>query len=203
VTILVSPWLVGDEVAERLPDDTERALAVRATAGDRHALRAIYELHAPRIRRFVIDMLRDREAASDALQDTFIRVFQRISTLEDPSRLLGWMFGIARRVCQEQRRSAARRARNVDPLESGLAAVHDPQPNPEAALAGARTATLLEKAIGELSADRRALLLMRCDHLLSYQEIALAMGFTVAKVKIEIFRARATLREALDQAEKS
>jgi RNA polymerase sigma-70 factor (ECF subfamily) len=197
VSIVAATWLVQDPCVDRPFDGAEYALAVRARDGDRQAQRAIYELYAPRVRRFVIDLLRDREAASDALQDTFVRVFQRIGSVEDPARLVGWVFGIARRVCLEQRRRESRRAQAA-PLPEGPGEVAHQGLSPEAAYALAESSALLDRALDRLGPDRRAVLLMRCDHMLSYEEIATAMGFSLAKVKIEIFRARAALREALE-----
>lgn len=215
MSVLSSPWLAPSEVAERPVEDLDRVLALRAKSGDRAALRAIYERHAPAVQRFVRDLLRDgaaRDGDGDALQDTFVRVFQRIESLEDPDRLVGWIFGIARHVCQEHRRAAARRgglfgwlglgatasrAAQVDRAESLLTTAEHPGPTPEAALLGKESASALERALGELSPDRRALLLLRCDHQLSYEEIATAMGFSLPKVKVEIFRARQALRAAL------
>jgi RNA polymerase sigma-70 factor (ECF subfamily) len=198
VTVLASPWLASDEDVERPFDAVECALAVRARDGDRRAQRALYERHAPGVRRFVADLLRDRDAASDAFQDTFVRVFQKIGTLEDPSRLVGWVFGIARRVCLEHRRAAFRRSRRTESSERG-ADVPYQGPSPEAALSFVQSAARLERALDLLGEDRRAVLLLRCDHLLSYDEIATAMGFSVAKVKVEIHRARVALRAALGE----
>lgn len=203
VTTLATSWLASDEIAagevEARPfDPAEYALAARAREGDRAAQRAVYELYAPKVRRFVADMLRSRDAAADAVQDTFVRVFQRIASLEDPGRLLGWVFGIARRVCLEQRRREIRQARSGPMDESAMTVAHG-GPSPEAALALSEAAARLDRALDKLSADRRAVLLMRCDHLLSYEEIATAMGFSLAKVKIELFRARVALRTALDE----
>ena len=56
---------------------------------------------------------------------------------------------------------------------------------------------MLEGALEQLSADRRAALLMRLDHGLGYGDIAEAMGWPLQKVKNEIHRARLQLRERL------
>lgn len=218
MSVLSSPWLAPSEVAERPVEDLDRVLALRAKSGDRAALRAIYERHAPAVQRFIRGLLRDGVArdgdgGADALQDTFVRVFQRIESLEDPERLVGWIFGIARHVCQEHRRAASRRfglfgwlglgaahvpaSSKADKAEVLFASAEHPGPTPEAALLGKESASALERALGELSPDRRALLLLRCDHQLSYEEIATAMGFSLPKVKVEIFRARQALRAAL------
>lgn len=204
MTLVLSSWLVSGELAEPQLDDARaadagpqrdltRSWALRAKAGDRLALRAIYERYAPPVRRFVRDMLRDPAAADDALQDTFVRVFQRIATLDEPERLAGWIFGIARRVCLEHRRSVGRRQRNTDAAEA-VAEAPDSSAGPEALYFGNEAAVALDQAVDQLEPNRRAILLMRCDHQLSYEEIATAMGITLAKVKIELHRARTALR---------
>jgi RNA polymerase sigma-70 factor (ECF subfamily) len=73
----------------------------------------------------------------------------------------------------------------------------DRAPTPEAALLGSEADKVLEGALGELSSDRRAALLMRLDHGLGYGEIAEAMGWPLQKVKNEIHRARLQLRARL------
>ena len=196
MTLVLSTWLVSGDLVEPLVDGVVRSLAARAQSGDRAALRAIYERYAPQIRRFVRDMLRDRPAADDALQDTFIRVFQHIAALDEPEHLAGWIFGIARRVCLEHRRHASLRQRNTESAVDTTDAP-DSGATPEALYSGTEAAAALDRAVDLLDPDRRAVLLLRCDHQLSYEEIATAMGFTLAKVKVELHRARASLRAVL------
>jgi RNA polymerase sigma-70 factor (ECF subfamily) len=57
---------------------------------------------------------------------------------------------------------------------------------------------VIHRALGRLSEERRAMLLLRLDHGLAYEEIASLMGFSLAKVKVEIHRARQILREELE-----
>ncbi len=201
-----------DSVAEQ----AAAHLAERAKRGDRAALQLVYDQHGPAVLRFLRDMLRDSEAAADALQETFARVFQKIGSLEDPRRLVPWIFGIARHVSREHKRAVVRhaggKARRSGADEGagsavswwkGLGAGGHEVPEradaitPEDLYSGAESAQALERAITSLSPDRRAILLLRCDHFLSYEEIAVSMGCSVAKVKIELHRARAALREAL------
>ncbi len=104
------------------------------------------------------------------------------------NRATGW--------CLEYRKSAKRRHRTAGPEEGAIEVAHQ-GPSPETTLAARESAAVIERALAVLEPDRRAVLLMRCDHQLSHQEIAMAMGFSVAKVKVEIFRARSALRAAL------
>lgn len=197
MTLVLSSWLASGELVEPRLDALTASLAVRAKTGDRVALRAIYERYAPPVRRFVRDMLRDPPAADDALQDTFVRVFQRIATLDEPEHLAGWIFGIARRVCLEHRRNAGRRQRTTDASDDGTD-TPDSGASPEALYFGSQAAAALDLAVDQLEPNRRAILLLRCDHQLSYEEIATAMGFSLAKVKVELHRARASLRVVLE-----
>jgi RNA polymerase sigma-70 factor (ECF subfamily) len=169
-------------------------------------MRSIYERFAPAIRRFLCALVRDRNAADDALQETFARAIARLTSLREGDgpacgrsgdRIAPWLFGIARNVSLEQRRARVRDgdAAGRDGADIGHART------PEAALLGEETARVVARALGELGEERRAALLLRIDHGLSYEDIAQAMGWTVAKAKIEVHRARLVLRAHLDEYE--
>ena len=202
---LVAPaQLAGDDDAPRPAPDP---LVARALCRDEAALAALYAAHAPAILRFLADLLGDHAAAADATQETFVRAFRRLSTLRDAERMRSWLFGIARNVSLEHRKARRRRARVLvldEPRASHESADDDPARGgpdgrtPEAALLGREAAFVIESALGRLSEDRRAMLLLRLDHGLAYEEIAGLMGFTLAKVKVEIHRARQVLRAELE-----
>jgi RNA polymerase sigma-70 factor, ECF subfamily len=178
------------------PVSLERRLVERARAGDDKAFRAIFDRHAPAVRRFLYDLLRDRDSADEATQETFVRAHGRLAALRDEDKLVAWLFGIARHVYHEARR--ARRPAPIPQDTPGLEAI-DLGPTPEGALMGREADRLLERAIGELSEERRAALLLRIDHGLEYEEIRTIMGWSLAKVKNEIHRARLELRASLKQ----
>ncbi len=159
---------------------SDRELLLRAQAGNAEAFRVIFDREAPGVRRFLGDLLRDDAAADEGTQETFVRAHLRLTTLEQPEKLQGWLFGIARMVFLEQLR---RKSRDAPMPEDGEPMRVDSAPTPE--------------ALADLSAERRAALLMRLDHGLAYGDIAAAMGWTLQKVKNEIHRARLQLRERL------
>jgi RNA polymerase sigma-70 factor (ECF subfamily) len=183
----------------------EGALLARARAGDVEALRALYEQHAPAVRRFLEGLLGDRVAADDATQETFARAFRRLAAPGELDRLAPWLFGIARNVACEVRRGRRRDARAPGgPAAGGGAggaggggAAATLARTPEDELLGRETARALGRALERLNDDRRAALLLRVDHELAYDEIARLMGWSLAKVKVEIHRARLALRSHL------
>lgn len=106
--------LAGVEPVERQssdPDDIHDLTAARV--GDHAAFARIYDRHAAVVlsicRRYAGRGMHDLPEAEDALQETFIRAYRLLDTIDDPHRLRPWLFGIARRVCSERRRAGARR----------------------------------------------------------------------------------------------
>jgi RNA polymerase sigma-70 factor, ECF subfamily len=185
----------------------DRDLVLRARSGDAEAFRMIFERCATAIHRFTGDVLRDAALAEEATQETFVRAHARLGSLHEGEALLGWLFGIARLVSLEQlrerRRAAGLRAPTTSTESPGMPGADpgpqqaDGAPTPEAALLTREADRHLDAALGELSGERRAALLLRLDHGLGYDEIAEAMGWSLAKVKNEIHRARVQLRGTL------
>lgn len=95
--------------------DVQAVLLARcdsSRAAEGHAAFArIYDRHAPVVRALCSTALGPgRSDADDALQETFLRAFRLLHEVTDPDHLRTWMYAIARFVCAERRRSAARRA---------------------------------------------------------------------------------------------
>jgi RNA polymerase sigma-70 factor (ECF subfamily) len=172
--------------------DLERALVARARAGDPHAFRRLFERYAPEVRRFLRGLLGESGAADEATQECFVRAHRRLDRLHDDGGLRAWLFGIARKVALEERRKQ-RRLRPAETLPERV----DPGPSPEAMLLGSEGDRLLASALAGLEEERRAALLLRVDHGLGYDDIAAALGWSLAKVKNEIHRGRLELRERL------
>jgi RNA polymerase sigma-70 factor, ECF subfamily len=179
-------------------DPAERA--VTEAACDHHALEAAYAELAPRIWRFLADLLGDAALASDATQETFVRAFRKINDLPEGTRLVPWVFGVARYVSLEMRKARGRVRRVMVEAQATAEAAPDRNaPSPETALLDREALSVVERALAMLSDDRRAALVLRLDQGLSYDEIAAAMGWSLPKVKVEIFRAREVLRAMLDE----
>lgn len=170
----------------------------RAQAGDGRAFRALFDNSVVAVRRFLYDLLRDREAADEASQETFVRAHRQLASLKEQQRFKAWVLGIARNVAFEHRRGrlplmTLEESKNeTDTLEAVI-----PSPDPEQLLLDSETEAVFDAALHKLSPHRRAALLFRLDHGLSYEEIATAMGWTLPVVKNEIHRARLAVRAHL------
>jgi RNA polymerase sigma-70 factor (ECF subfamily) len=185
----------GSNSAAPATTSMDAALVVRAVAGDPVAFRRLYERHSPRLYRFLCDLLRDASAAEEALQESFVRAHGKLASLRDPDKVRPWLYGIARLVVMEARR-ARRGEQSLDDDETDVAEPASTT-TPEQALLGQETGRALGIALESLKPDRRAALLLQADHELPYDEIAEVMGWSLAKVKVEIHRARAQLRTSM------
>lgn len=180
---------------EITPETPDEALVRRAQAGESAAFRALFERHVVAVRRFLRDLLRVADTADDATQETFARAHVQLVKLGDHDRFKPWVLGIARNVAFEARR--VRQHDVLDDEDDTVPVAVIPSPDPEAVLLDAELEEHFTSALGLLSENRRAALLMRLDHGLAYEDIAAAFGWSIPTVKNEIHRARLKLRAAL------
>lgn len=89
-------------------DTNDPDLVAGALRGDRSALAAIYDRHAPRVHDMCLHMLRDRDEAADVTAEVFLVGFSRLGQLRDPSRLRSWLFAIARHEVYRRTRRRSR-----------------------------------------------------------------------------------------------
>ncbi len=97
---------------------TNDELVRRATAGDIPAFGTLYDRTVRLVRAVAADAGPD--AAEDVTHDTFLRAFQKLKTLREPTRFAPWLIGIARIVVLERRR-----ARRFDAIPDQMPAQSD------------------------------------------------------------------------------
>jgi RNA polymerase sigma-70 factor (ECF subfamily) len=189
----------GDD-ADATDEDRDGTAAAVAIGCDQATLVSMYADLAPRVHRFLRDLLGDATLASDAAQETFVRAFRRVDDLPRTTRLVPWVFGVARFVALETRKARGRVRRVIDEGVVPDDRAMDPRARtPEDELLDREAVAVVERALWRLPEERRAALLLRCDHGLAYDEIAPLMGWSLSKTKVEIFRAREVLRATLEE----
>lgn len=84
-------------------DVPDQELIRRVRARDKAAFAALYDRHSPPVLGLATRMLRETSAAEDALQDTFLTLWNK-STLYDECRgaLLSWLFAVCRNICLDR-----------------------------------------------------------------------------------------------------
>jgi RNA polymerase sigma-70 factor (ECF subfamily) len=168
----------------------DRFLVEQAQRGDREAFTTLAFELSDRLFAVAHRILRDYDAAGDALQVTLVRIWQDLRTLRDVSTIERWSYRILLRVCHDQLRKQRRRA----PILS-LLPKPETEPSPELALAN-RDA--LDRAFGRLSADQRAAVVLQYYRGLTLPEIAEVLDVPVGTVRSRLHYAKDILRAALE-----
>ena len=83
---------------------TERDIITRCQRGDKDAFRWVVQAHQRMIFSLALKMLCDEEEAKDMVQETFIRVWQRIRELDLQKNIATWIYTIASRLCIDKLR---------------------------------------------------------------------------------------------------
>jgi RNA polymerase sigma factor (sigma-70 family) len=170
---------------------SDAELVAASVAGDRGAFAAIYDRYADRLHDFCWSLLRDRDEAADATQDTFLVAAERLGQLRDPERLRPWLYAVAR--SQALRRARARQ--RVAPEEEMIDRP-DTAAGPERATEQADLRELVWNAAAGLSERDRALLDLHLRQGLEGAELGEAMGIPAGHAYVLLSRLR-------DQVERS
>jgi RNA polymerase sigma-70 factor (ECF subfamily) len=172
-------------------------LTARARAGDDEAFRLIFERYARPIISFIYDMVGERELAEELMQETFVRAYKNLHALREEARLSTWLFGIARNVARESLRTRQHSQRKVMLDDPEVKELRDARLAPDENLLNEEMNRAMREAILQLDEDKRVVFTLKVFQQQSYEEIALITGFSVAKLKTDLHRARAEMRRLL------
>lgn len=100
-------WKPSEAHVDRSAEDKELALAYQAGRPGVDAV--IYERYAERVRRVCLRMLGNPDDAQEAVQETFLRVYQSLGRFNGRYQLGAWITRIASNVCLDQLRSTSRK----------------------------------------------------------------------------------------------
>ena len=168
----------------------EDALMRRAAGGDTAAFGVIVQAYQGRLVRFAVRLLGDTEAAQDAAQEAFLRLWRGRASYQPRGCLEAYLFRIVRSVCLDY----ARAVRPWESLENGASA---PASDP-AELAQSRSlAQAVRDAVLSLPEPQRAVFVLSHYEGLSYAEIADVLDCPPGTVASRKHLATETLRRRL------
>ena len=169
--------------------DRLRQLIGDAKAGDVSAFERLVVLHERAVLRFAQRLLLNREAARDAAQEVFLRLYRSIRSIDERRDLSPWLYRTTSNICLDM----LRRTRN----DLSIDLVAEPEMegrNPEQAMRLAQHQRLLLEALGELSPRERQAIVLRDLEGWSTTEVAELLGSTETTVRSQISTGRVKLR---------
>lgn len=171
----------------------DRVLVERVRAGDGAAYAELVDRYGGRLHAMLLHLAGgDHDLAAEFTQEAFVRAYANLDQFAGASSFYTWIWRLARNRALDL--LERKRARNVD-LESLGAIAADAGPG--AALEGSEQRDAVRRALDDLPADQREILLLREFDGLDYVDIATALDLPEGTVKSRLNRARAALRERL------
>jgi len=168
----------------------ERSLVVQAQHGDRQAFtRLAFEL-SDRLFAVAHRILRDFDAAGDALQVTLLRIWRDLPGLRDPDRVEAWAYRALVNACRDELRRQRRQAPALHLLASD--GVTD---DPAISVADREQ---LDRAFQRLPIEQRAAIVLQYYRDLTLPEIAEILEVPVGTVRSRIHYAKRALRAAIE-----
>ena len=184
------------DLPQRIVIEPDRHTIARCRAGDREALRELFETHGARVYSIARHFFDGDEArARDVTQDVFVKVMERVATFEGTSRFTTWLYRLTINACLDERRSGRRLVLVADPPE--MPRDPDPAAPQSDALERTEASNRVAKAVGELTPALRAVVLLRYFEGLSYEEIGEALECAPGTVASRLTRAHAALARSL------
>lgn len=192
------------------PAQPDTADAARAIAGDRAAFVRLVHRTARLVLATILLDVRDPHLADDLTQETFLKAWRAIGTLNDPSRFNAWLIGIAKTVCIDARRHANRKKRigphgdipvarpqrvTGSPNVNDADLLVDPAPGPLEVLSQSDQRDRLIEALKTLPEAQRNVLSLRYLAGADYDTIAKQLNLTDGALRGLLHRGLAELRK--------
>ena len=186
-------------------DVSELDLVKRCQAGDTEAFDELVTRYRTRIFSMIYNMVHSEQDAWDLAQDSFVKAWRSIKRFRGRSSFYTWIYRIVMNVTidwlrKKQVKGAgaefddAVELKEIDPASR---TVPKADALPFETMERSEIRARIEKAIAQLSAEHRAVILMKEIEQMQYHEIAEALGCSIGTVMSRLFYARKKLQNLL------
>ena len=134
------------------------------------------------------------EDAKDALQETFLKCWNKRQQIDNVENLKAWVFRVALNTGRDLRKTAWNRKRESMPQDAAMVATTD---GPEAGLMHDEELRRLRDAVLQLRPEEQEIFLLRQNGDLTYEQIAESMSLPIGTVKTRMRTAIRQLRDSV------
>ncbi len=182
------------------PDDELMALIDRVAARDELALKALYDQSSGKLYGLALRIVRNKEWAEDALQDTFLQIWRTApdyrASLSPPMAWLGMI--VRSRSLDLLRRRKAEREHLTDEIDEAMAdTLEGDSPNPLDTSLASQQAWALHQCLDKLENKQREVVSLAYLRDLSHGELAKQLRLPLGTVKTWIRRGLEQLRQCM------
>jgi RNA polymerase sigma-70 factor (ECF subfamily) len=183
---------------QEVPEDV--CLVEEALGGNPASFQLLVERYEQRIFNLIRHYTRNPVEIEDLAQETFLKVYRRLSSFQRQSSFYTWLYRIAVNTILD---SLKRRGRSPVQAVEDLEAVPVPSSSavqsPSATLEREELARITHDVLEQLPEIFRTVLVLREYEDMAYQDIADLLGISIGTVESRLFRARARFKERLLQ----
>jgi RNA polymerase sigma-70 factor (ECF subfamily) len=182
--------------------EKDSLVILRARRGEELAFAELLRRYRAPVFNLCLRMLKNRDDAEDVAQDVFIKVFSMLERYDERYAFRSWLFKIAANQCIDFiRKNRVKLLRLDEPVryrgEEIERQLPDHSPAPDEMLHSREVSDLLREITDELPPHYRAMIVLRHQEQLSYEEISSMMDLPLGTVKARIHRARAIMKDKL------
>ena len=178
----------------------------RAKNGDQEAFGELYSYSHQAAYIVILTMVRaDEDTVMDLVQDTYLKVYQRLDQLESPSKFRAWVKQIARNTALDYiKKSKVLAFSELYVDEAMEVEVEDPDTEhlPDIVMDRQETARLLHEILDTLPDAQRAVISMHYLQGIPVKEIAATLGRSENTIKVQLFQGRKSLEAKIREMEK-
>ena len=180
----------GERAGPVAASDAE--LVGQALAGAESAFADLVRRYQRPVFGVIVRVVRDRSRAEELAQDTFVKAFRALHTYHVGRKFSAWLLTIAHHTAIDEVRKHPVESLELDPEMPGRG------DTPERATERTELAQLVGLAIGRLDPEYRALVTLKYEQELEYDEIVEITGLPLGTVKSSLHRARRELAGHLE-----
>jgi RNA polymerase sigma-70 factor, ECF subfamily len=166
-------------------------LALRCQTGDPKAFVDLIAVMERPLLYYATSLTGNQDAALDALQDVWLKVFRGIRRLKDPGSLKPWLYAITHGVAVDRIRNDYRRDKTEQAQLDDAFNIEEPSFDEE-------NATAIRDALSRLGVKHREVLVLHFLQDLSILEIANVVGCSEGTVKSRIHYAKRQMKQILE-----
>jgi RNA polymerase sigma-70 factor (ECF subfamily) len=183
--------------------DEERRLIEQSRQGDQGAFDTLVRRYEKQLYNTAYRLTGSYDDASDLAQEAFVRAWNNLRSFRGDASFSTWLYRIVTNVFLDERKR--RRARPQRSLEEVLGSDENPltrqfedtAPSPQDRVEEGERWQILQRAIADLPAPQRVMVVLYHTENRSYEEIAQIMGLPMGTVKSRLNRARLALKNKL------
>ena len=172
-------------------------LIQRTLLGDESAFGFLVDKYKGSVHALAYRKLGDFHTAEEITQDTFLKAYQKLSTLKDPARFPGWLYVIAARCCISWPRQNRLQTESFDSLKREM------NTQSWAKYADARLHEEVHNALESLPESERTVLTLYYMAGMTCEEIGRFIGTSCGAIRDRLYRARIRLKEELTMIEET